>query len=176
MAYKLRPRRAVGAAPRLQEGSMRWALPFGLLLVAGLALFVTTPADAQAPPASPEASAIAHCLCLHRDLGALGADMAAKRRAYDQLQHELAAVDAELQRERATIDVNNPDAIARFRQQLLQRDALFERSTGPAASDLAAAVARYNATVGQYNAQCANRPRDPVLLSQVAASLVCPAR
>jgi hypothetical protein len=160
---------------------MRGMEPYGLLLLAGLVFFVAATAEAQAPPypaappASPEAAEIARCLCLHRDLGALGADMAARRRAYDELQRELGAIDAELQHERTTIDVNDPDAIARFRQQLARRDALFERSTGPVAGALSAAVARYNAAVGRYNAQCANRPRDPVLLSQVEANLVCPA-
>lgn len=132
-------------------------------------------AAAAAPPASGEAAAIAQCLCLHRDLGALGADTAAKRRAYDALQAELSRIGAQLQQERATIDVDNPEAVAQFRQQLARRDALFQRSTGPVAGDLSAAVARYNAAVGRYNAQCADRPRDPVLLSQVASRLVCPA-
>jgi multidrug resistance efflux pump len=101
--------------------------------------------------------------------------MAAKHSAYDQLQGELAGTDALLERERATIDVNNPDAVARFRQQLEQRDALFRRSTGPAAAELTGATTRYNASVGQYNTQCANHSWDPVLLSQVQAALSCPA-
>jgi hypothetical protein len=132
------------------------------------------PPPAAAPAASPEAAAIASCLCLHRGLTAHAADMAARRRVYDELQRTLGQMDAQLQQERATIDVNNPDAVARFRQQLAQRDALFRRSTGPAAGALSTAVARYNAATGQYNAQCANRPRDPVLLSQVEATLTCP--
>jgi hypothetical protein len=168
---------------------MRQALAWGIAvgaaaigLATGLSANAQTPYPPSAPPAatamppeSAEPTVIAHCVCLHRDVGTLGADMAAKRRAYDELQHEIGAIDAELQSERATIDVNDPAAIARFRQQLAQRDALFQRSTGPVGSDLSSAVVRYNTAVGQYNAQCADRPRDPVLLSQVAAGLVCPA-
>jgi hypothetical protein len=169
---------------------MRWVSTIGVAALAGFCgLLPLLPATAQAPvyPSSPpvgaapapspetEAAAIAQCLCLHRDLGELSADMAAKRRAYDELQTELSQADAQLARERDAIDVDSPNAVAQFSQQLQQRDALFRRSTGPAAGDLAAAVARYNAAVNQYNTQCANRPRDAALLSQVQATLSCPA-
>ena len=40
--------------------------------------------------------------------------------------------------------------------------------------DLAGAIERYNARVNEYNARCANRPRDAVLLSRVQATLSCP--
>ncbi|HTV87746.1 MAG TPA: hypothetical protein VME41_01910 [Stellaceae bacterium] len=166
---------------------MRFAAVIGLALAVPAGVLGSAPAHAQAPlypsapppvaapPASPEAAAIARCLCLHRDLDTLAADVAARRHAYDARQQALARMDAQLQRERATIDVNNPDAVAQFRQQLAQRDALFRRSTGRAAGQLSTAVTHYDAAVDQYNSQCANRPRDPVLLSQVAATLICPA-
>ena len=169
---------------------MRLALAIGSTAFAGFLAFLSAlPAAAQAPgypppppaggapaPPSSETVAIAQCLCQHRDLEALSADMAAKRRAYDDLQAELSGADAHLAHERGTIDVNNPAAVSQFSQELQQRDALFRRSTGPVASDLSAAVARYNAAVGAYNSECANRPRDAALLSQVEATLSCPAR
>jgi hypothetical protein len=169
---------------------MRLAAAIGSAALVGfLAFLPALPAAAQAPeyppsppvgtapaPPSSEAGAIAQCLCQHREFEALSADMAAKRRAYDDLQARLSRADAHLTQERGTIDVNNPAAVAQFSQELQQRDALFRRSTGPAASDLAAAVARYNAAVGAYNTDCANRPRDAALLSQVEATLSCPVR
>jgi hypothetical protein len=161
------------------ERTMRVATAIGAALLAGvLTVPSAQPTFGQPPsyPPSTEADAIAQCLCLHRDLGELSATMAAKRRVYDQLQAELGQTDARLQHERATIDVNNPDAVAQFSQELAMRDALFRRANGPAATELSAAVARYNAAVSQYNTQCANRPRDAVILSQVEAHLVCPAR
>jgi hypothetical protein len=136
-------------------------------------------AAAAVPPAAAqqtEAAAIAQCLCLHRDIGALNTDMTAKRRAHDEVQAELARLDARLQRQRATIDVNNPEAEAQFSRELQQRDALFRRATGRQAAALAAAVAHYNAAVEQYNTQCANRPRDPAVLARVQATLTCPVR
>jgi hypothetical protein len=168
---------------------MRFATGCGVALLAGLAgLALPLPAAAQAPPypppppqgaappASPEAAEIARCLCLRQDMDALGADTAAKRVAYDRVRGELDRIDAELQQERATTDVNNPEAVARFRQKLAQRDALFQRSTGPVAGDLTGATTRYNDNVNEYNARCANRPRNPDLLAQVQATLTCPAR
>jgi hypothetical protein len=176
---------------------MRSATAWRILLWTGIAAFALSPAaaDAQAPPyyyppsypppapvavppalpASPQAAEIAGCLCLGRDIGVARADMAAKRRAYNEMRSDLTRLDQRLQRERAALDVNDPDAVARFRQMLQQRDALFRRSTGPEASELATAVSRYNATSNDYNARCANQPRDPVLLAQVQATLACPA-
>ena len=37
------------------------------------------------------------------------------------------------------------------------------------------AVALYNQRTSEYNARCADRPRNPLLLNQVQATLVCPA-
>ncbi len=158
----------------------------GAVLWAGLAAFAAaSPAMAQAPPppppyggpappASPEAAEIAACLCLGQAVDALSADMTAKQRSSDAVRDELARLDSELQRARAAIDVNDPQSVARFRQLLERRDAAFRRSNGLVTGDLSSAIARYNARTNEFNARCANRPRDPVLLGQVQATLSCP--
>jgi hypothetical protein len=125
-------------------------------------------------PASPEAAEIGACLCLRQAVDALGAQMAGGRQSYDQTVSELSRLDAQLEQERGSIDVNNPVAVARFRQLLQQRDALYRRSSGPALSDVSQLVARYNARVNEYNARCADRPRNPVLVAGVQATLTCP--
>ncbi len=101
--------------------------------------------------------------------------MTARRNGLDRLQARLKATDAELDRERATLNGNDPQAVAQFRQKLEQRDLLFQRSSGPVVADVRAAVQRYNGLVNSYNGTCANRPMDPILLSQVQATLSCPA-
>jgi hypothetical protein len=155
---------------------MRFAKVCGAALLAGLAGLSPLPAAAQSPSAAAtEPAEIASCLCLQRDMERLNGETAAKRRALDQLRDDLARIDAGLERERASIDVDDPQAVAQFRQELAQRDALFNRSTGPAAADLTAATLRFNAVVNQYNTQCAERPRDPRVLAQVQANLSCPA-
>jgi hypothetical protein len=150
---------------------MRWSFWRGLL-VGGALLAMAPAAGAQAPP---EVAEIAHCLCLHRAIDAHTAGMTERRQAYDQVQSELAALDSELARERATMNVDDPQAVARFRQLLARRDAVFQRSTGPLATDLSTAVGGYNAAVREYNTRCADQPRDPELLARVQATLSCPA-
>jgi len=72
------------------------------------------------------------------------------------------------------MNVNDPAAVARFRQLLEQRDAAFRRSTGLVTGDLSSATSRYNARVNEYNTRCASRPRDPGLVASVQATLSCP--
>jgi hypothetical protein len=100
--------------------------------------------------------------------------MTAKRNSLDQINTELKQADSGLERQRAALNVNDPQAVAQFRQRLEQRDALFKRSTGPIVNDVTAAVRRYNDQVGAYNQQCANHPFNSVLQAQVQATLSCP--
>lgn len=126
------------------------------------------------PPPSPEADAIRECLCLQRSMERASSEMTDKRNSLDQINAELKQADADLERQRAALNVNDPQAVAQFRQRLEQRDALFKRSTGPIVDDVTAAVNRYNDRVGAYNRQCANRPFNSVLRAQVQATLSCP--
>ena len=124
---------------------------------------------AQVPvPVGPD------CVCLRVAVDVLGADLAAKRQAYDGMQGEIGQIDNQLQSERSGMDVNNPEAIARFRQLLERRDALFRQSSGPVFGELSAATDRYGARVQEYNARCAGRPMDPALLAQARARGACP--
>lgn len=134
------------------------------------------PPGAMAPaPVSPEASEIAACLCLQQQIQVLRGQSTAVQGAYSGQQAELSRLDAELARERSRMDVNNPDAVARFRQMLEQRDALYRRSSGASANNAMASATRYNRAVDEYNARCSNRLRDPVLLGRVQSTLSCPA-
>lgn len=145
----------------------------GMVLAAGLVL--AGPALAQMAPAPPsEAADIASCLCLQQRVNTLGADMNGRQKSYREAQEDLARIDAELRSARSGMDVNNPEAVARFRQLVEQRDAAFRRSSGLAGGELARITEHYNASVNEYNARCANRPRDPRLLQSVQATLACP--
>jgi hypothetical protein len=99
--------------------------------------------------------------------------MTDKRNGLDRINAELKQADTELERQRAALNVNDPQAVAQFRQRLEQRDALFKRSTGPVVGDVGVAVQRYNDRVGAYNRQCANRPFNSLLQAQVQATLSC---
>jgi hypothetical protein len=153
------------------EGVMRRSrIYLAVILLAGLmAGGVVSPAAAQVPvPGAPD------CVCLRIAVDALGADLAAKRQAYDGMQGEIGQIDNQMQAERSRMDVNSPEAIARFRQLLERRDALFRQSSGPVFGELSAATDRYGARVQEYNARCAGRPMEPGLLAQAQATRACP--
>jgi hypothetical protein len=100
--------------------------------------------------------------------------MAAKQQGLADLRSELDRATAELEASRNGMDVNDPQAVARFRQMLDNRDALFRRASGDAVTDAGSAVERYNRTSDEYNSRCANRPMDPGLVERAQATLACP--
>ena len=148
----------------------RSTVRYAMILIAGLAAgAMASPAMAQMPvPGAPD------CVCLRIAVDALGADLAAKRQAYDSMQNEIGQIDSQLEGERSRMDVNSPEAIARFRQALQRRDALFRQSSGPVFGELSAATDRYGARVQEYNGRCAGRPLEPALLAQAQATRACP--
>ena len=154
----------------------RFGAAIALCAVAALSSGAVAPAAAQVPvPPSPEAADIAACLCLRQSLDASGAAMAERERGYEASRREVADLDAQLQNARTSVNVDNPNAVAQFRQLLGQRDAAYRRSSGTLFTQYQNAVALYNQRVSEYNARCADRPRNPLLLNQVQATLVCPA-
>ena len=148
-----------------------------MTLVGGAVLAAATgPAWAQAPPlpeTAPAAAQVRDCICLHRSYDAAAAELNAKNQELDQLRAELARLDAELAQERARLDVNNPEAVARFKQLLDRRDAAFRAANGPLVGEINAVTARYTARINDYNARCTGRPLDPTLVQQIEPTLIC---
>jgi hypothetical protein len=144
----------------------------GMALGCGVAA-VLAPASAGAQMPS-EAADIAGCLCLQQAVSTLSAEMNAKNQALDTVTRQLADLDSQLARDRSAINVDNPDAVARYKALLERRDAAYRQSIGPVHADAAQATARYNARVNEYNAHCANRPFSSALVAQVQVNLVCP--
>ncbi|HXP04787.1 MAG TPA: hypothetical protein VN808_11750 [Stellaceae bacterium] len=124
----------------------------GAFLCAALIL-LATPALAQVPPAA--------CYCLKQAVDTSNADMAARNAALADARAALDRLDQQLATLRAQVDVNNPQAVAQFKQLLEQRDAAAKRASGDALTDAQAATARYNDAVASYNAQCGGRPLPP---------------
>ncbi len=177
-----RPRLVVAEPKSARKGMMTMTIMRrASCLGSGVAmLLAATAASAQAPypypPPSPEAAAIRECLCLKQSMNQAAVTLGAKRRSLDAIRDRLARTDARLDAERRTLNVNDPQAVAQFRQELQRRDAMFQRSNGSLVADVDAAVRAYNSQVNEYNARCANRPMDPILLNQVQATLSCPAQ
>ena len=116
---------------------------------------LATPALAQVPPPA------AACYCLKQAVDSSNADMATKNAALSDARAALDRLDQQLATLRAQVDVNNPQAVAQFKQLLEQRDAAAKLAGGPILADSQAATARYNDAVAAYNAQCAGKPLPP---------------
>jgi TolA-binding protein len=127
-----------------------------VVLGAALCAALAVPAMAQMPP-GPDVT----CLCLQQALAAAQGDMQAKQSELNNAQAQLAELDRQLNEARAHADVNNPQAVAQFRQSLEQRDAAFKQTNGPLLAAAQAATANYNQVVASYNNQCAGRPLPP---------------
>jgi len=151
---------------------MRWAL--GMAMGMGLAAVLSPGVVKAQVPLPPEMAEITACLCLQQAVSALSADMNAKKQALDTITRQLGDLDSQLARERSAINVNNPDAVARYKALLERRDAAYRQSIGPVHTDATQATARYNARVSEYNARCANRPFNSALVVQMQVNLVCP--
>lgn len=143
--------------------------------LAGLVLaatFLAVAAKAQVPAPS-EAAEINACLCLQQALPTLSAEMNARMQALAGVSRQLADLDAQVRQQRSAININDPDAIARFKALLDRRDAT-DRQLPPAHAAANQAVARYNARVNEYNARCANRPFSVPLVAPPQVPLACP--
>ena len=140
-------------------------LSFGVLT-----LMATGGAKAQIPNEPAEINA---CVCLQLASAALAADKDAKSQALAADNQQLADLDAQLASARSRIDPNNAQAVAGYKALLERRDAAHGQIS-PAQSAAAAAVARYNASVGEYNQRCAGRPFNSELAAQIQAHPNCP--
>jgi hypothetical protein len=129
-------------------------------------------ARAQTPIAN-EAAEINACVCLQAASAALGADKDVKSQTWAAAKQRLADLDSRLAAARAGIDVNNSEAVARYKSLLQERDEAFGQ-VDPAQADAAAAVTRYNATVDEHNRRCAGRPFNSDLVAQIQAHPNCP--
>ena len=152
---------------------MRWIgsrhatiLGFGIL-----AFCASGMAKAQIPIPN-ELAEINACVCLQLAAAALAADKDAKSQTLAADNQQLADLDAQLASARSQIDVDNPDAVARYKALLQRREAAYAQ-VSPAQSTAAAAVARYNATVDEHNRRCAGRPFNSDLVAQIQARPNC---
>lgn len=149
-------------------------LAFGITFCLGLAAVLAPGATKAQVPLPPEMAEIRACLCLQQEVSAFAVDMNAKKQALDTVSRQLADLDSQLARDKSTVNVNNPDDVARYKALLERRDAAYRQSIGPVHADAEQATARYNAQVSEYNAHCANRPFNSAIVAQMQVNLVCP--
>jgi hypothetical protein len=155
------------------EKGMRWigSRHVAVLGIVILAFCAAGMAEAQVPIPN-EPAEINACVCMQLASGALAADKDAKSQTLAAASQQLADLNAQLASARSGIDVNNPEAVARFKALLEHRDAAFAQIS-PAQSAAADAVGRYNASVAEYNQRCAGRPFNSDLVAQIQARPNC---
>jgi hypothetical protein len=149
-------------------------LALGMTMGLALASMLATGAARAQVPVPPEMAEITACLCLERAVSALSAEMNARKQALDTVTRQLSDLDAQLARDRSMLNVNDPDAVARYKVLLERRDGAYRQSIGPVHADATQATTRYNARVSEYNARCANRPFNSAIVAQMQVNLVCP--
>jgi hypothetical protein len=153
---------------------MRWIGPrYTAVLGFGILAFCFASEGKAQIPVPNEPAEINACVCLQAASAAFAADKDAKSQALTAANQQLANLDAQLASARSGIDINNPDSVARYKALLERRDAAYGQIS-PAQSVAAAAVARYNASVGEYNQRCAGRPFSSELVAQIQAHPNCP--
>lgn len=147
------------------------------LIVAGLgAGFGSAPALAQYPPVQSNEVEIATartCLCLERAVAERKFEMDVRNGIFEKAQGDLQATEAEVERQRPTVNVNDPAQVDAFRTLLAKRDAARAQYERVAVPDQQQAVGRYNAVVEQLNATC-NRPITTFAWEAARKDLVCP--
>jgi hypothetical protein len=153
------------------KGIVRSTIAGLSFLLAGAGARAQVPAPLVLPPEPAEISA---CLCLQQTVAVRSAEMNQKNQMLDAVTHQLADLDAQLVQARANLDINNSDAVARYKALLERRDDAYRQSIGPVHADAAQATARYNERVNEYNARCANRPFNSALVAEIQAHLSCP--
>jgi hypothetical protein len=155
------------------EKNMRWAGSRNAAALGFVILAFCAAGVAEAQVLIPnEAAEINACVCMQLASGALAADKDTKSQAWAAASQQSADLNAQLASARSGIDVNNPEAVARFKALLQRRDAAYAQIS-PAQSAAADAVARYNASVGEYNQRCAGRPFNSDLVAQIQARPNC---
>lgn len=116
---------------------------------------------------------VSTCLCLERDVASRLQEMSGRRTAYEALTSQITELQADLDRRRKAINVNDPGQVDDFRRRLDQVDALQAELTGTTLPAYQAAVAAYNQRVAQYTDRCAGRALDQNVVNQLRANLVC---
>jgi hypothetical protein len=131
-----------------------------LLALPGIA--VAQQSDPDSVLTDPKA--IAFCLCLEQSVAAKAADMRSLGAVYSDETRQLAAMNAELDRKRPLVDVQNQAQIDAFKVLLEQRDAALDKYQWSTLPKYQASVARYNEKVDLVLKRCSGHPLDQAAL------------
>lgn len=142
------------------------------ILIGAIAAAAGQGASAQVVLHSPRD--IAACLCAGQNVTLLRDEVSRQRQAYDTAKANYDVLSAQAEAERGLVNINDENSITAYRQLLERRDAAEYHFKVEVAPPYAAIVARYNQAVQGYNADCATKMYDSVVLADVQRTLYCP--
>jgi hypothetical protein len=145
------------------------------LVVGALALALLSGADIERAFAQvvSDPTTIRSCLCEQQYVLALQDAVAARRDRLDSSQRTQNSLNNQVATRRAAINVYDTTELDGFKQLLQQRDDSIA-TAATAADDYDRVANAYNDASTGYNATCAGRSYDPVVLQQAQATLACP--
>ncbi|HWE76594.1 MAG TPA: hypothetical protein VG328_25745 [Stellaceae bacterium] len=118
-------------------------------------------------------NAIRSCLCEQQFVLDLQDSVAGRRQALESSQRTQASLANQVETRRAAINVYDSRELDAFKQLLQQRDQSIA-ATADVTKNYDDAADRYNQAVATYNATCAGRSYDQIVLTQAKATLSCP--
>lgn len=119
--------------------------------------------------------AVGECLCLERRLQALGGNLGAERKAYEEAKAQLDELRATIESRRPQVNVGNPAEVDAFKNLVLKEEALQTAFRDTVVPRYDERVRGYNAVVGAFDRQCRSRPYNLEVVLQIQGSLNCPA-
>lgn len=149
------------------------------LSLCGLALGVAfaTPGVAQYAPVQPaeaEVAAARNCLCLDQAVNERKFELDVRNGIFEKALADMQSTEAEVERRRPAVNVDDPNQVDAFRSLLARRDAARSHYQLTAVPDQQQAVAQYNAVVQQLNASCQGRSFSTYAWSAARQNLSCP--
>ena len=139
-----------------------------------LASIAATAAGSAQQQVLREPAQIRTCLCLQQSLSHQASDLATRRQDYEAQRRQVDGLNAEVESQRPTVQVNDASSVAAFRQLLERRDAAQQNFANTVEPQYAALVEAYNQRVAAFNQTCGNSAYDPNVLARVQQSLACP--
>ncbi len=144
-----------------------------------LALGVVVAAEARAQyapvqPAEAEVAAARNCLCLDQAVNERKFELDVRNGIFEKARADMQSTEAEVERQRPLVNVDDPNQVDAFRSLLARRDAARQHYEFTAVPDQQRAVGQYNAVVAQLNAACQGRSFSTYAWTAARQNLVCP--
>ncbi len=147
------------------------------LLLAGPALAQGYGPQPYPPAAAPGAiiapELIARCLCTQQRVRDLKQQAADAQRRFDDAKGRLDALNRQMEESRRTVDSDDNTQVDAFRRLVEEDERANAHLFNNVLPETQRVIGRYNASVADFNRDCAGRSFDEAAQAQVRATLNC---